>query len=353
VLTKGSRYLYRKARENSYLRSLILPSVNRDFASFGSFQDSQGNTFPLLSGFRDALKPEWASMVNPDAALALPPQTQIQESAVTARVQVGELSCLLQSIGSGIAGNVILEVGCYLGAACYALAENGAREVWGSDVPAYYINQTPLAEFSETFITRARALLNEGRRKLGTLMNKHQAGSQTIRFVEDDICTCALPSNHFDLIVSWSMLEHVQDPSSFFAHTCRILKPGGVAFHDYGSIFSLTGGHSLCTLDFPWGQVRLDATDFERYLNEIRPAEAEVALRFYRLNLNRMTLKEATELAEQTGFAVIGIIPWPQKTHLDLFEDKILDQCTRIYPSATLVDLLSPSIWVLLKKPSQ
>ena len=56
--------------------------------------------------------------------------------------------------------------------------------------------------------------------------------------------------------------------------------------------FSFNGGHSLCTLDFMWGHVRLSETEFERYLIQFRPKENKVAMKFYRNNLNRMTLKK-------------------------------------------------------------
>ena len=89
-----------------------------------------------------------------------------------------------------------------------------------------------------------------------------------------------------------------------------LLRPGGIGYHVYNPFFSANGGHSLCTLDFPWGHVRLDALDFERYLEEIRPADAAQTLRFYRESLNRMTFVDLRATVAAAGLDLVALLPW-------------------------------------------
>jgi len=60
----------------------------------------------------------------------------------------------------------------------------------------------------------------------------------------------ALETASFDAIVSFEMLEHVQQPAAAFAEMARLVRPGGIVYHDYNPFFSSKGGHSLCTLAF-------------------------------------------------------------------------------------------------------
>src|SRR4029079_979735 len=129
--------------------------------------------------------------------------------------------------------------------------------------------------------TALAALRERARSAAGT-------GTGDVTFIEDDITTSALEAASFDVIVSFEVLEHAARPAATFAAIHRLLKPGGVGYHDYNPFFSLIGGHSLCTLDFAWGHARLDHDDFERYLREVRPDAVAQTLRFYDESLNRM-----------------------------------------------------------------
>ena len=43
------------------------------------------------------------------------------------------------------------------------------------------------------------------------------------------------------------------------ANAFRLLRPGGTDYHFYNPFYSLIGGHSISTNDFPKGNARLDA----------------------------------------------------------------------------------------------
>ena len=120
----------------------------------------------------------------------------------------------------------------------------------------------------------------------------------------------------------------------------RLLRPGGIVYHDYNPFFSSKGGHSLCTLAFPWGHARLDAQDFERYLRELRPTELDQALRFYRESLNRMTLADLRAAVAAAGLEPLALVPW--------FERGLV---ASLYPTAVVDDLLATFVAVVARRP--
>jgi len=98
------------------------------------------------------------------------------------------------------------------------------------------------------------------------------------------------------------------------------------------------------------GHARLQDADFERYLSEIRPDEHAVALSFYRNNLNRMTFSDLKGHARQAGLTIVDLLPWTLREHFAHLSPEALEQCRRVYPSVELFDLVSPFVWVLLRK---
>ena len=131
-----------------------------------------------------------------------------------------------------------------------------------------------------------------------------------------------------------------------------LLRPGGVIYHDYNPFFSLNGGHSLCTLDFPWGHARLDHGDFERYLEERRPEAAVQTLRFYDESLNRMTLADlrGADRRRRPGDAghrsVVGSLLIARLT------PDVLPEVRSTYPTATIEDLLATFVSVVVRRPA-
>jgi hypothetical protein len=131
----------------------------------------------------------------------------------------------------------------------------------------------------------------------------------------------------------------------------RLLRPGGILYHDYNPFFSSIGGHSLCTLDFPWGHVRLDAGDFERYLREIRPTEVDQGLRFYTESLNRMTLAEMRAGIVSAGLELLAVVPWYERALVQGVTPDVLAEVQRTYPEATTEDLLATFVAVVARRP--
>ena len=62
-----------------------------------------------------------------------------------------------------------------------------------------------------------------------------------------------IPDKSFDLVVSWSALEHIPDPQAVFLECLRILKPGGYLFLQFGPLYySAWGYHHYTVLRCPY-----------------------------------------------------------------------------------------------------
>lgn len=341
LLWHGGQYL--EESESSYLSSEWQSS-----RIFGRFTSSGGGEISLIRGLRDQIKPNWKAMLVPQVAEP-PASTAVQAKRLdTWREKYYRVNSFLSTFGISIKGKNVLEIGAYDGVTAYTLADAGAGSVLGIDIAAYYINQTKDEEVNRESVGKKNIELKEKREGYRRVIGPHLG--DLVSFSEDDICASSVVSGSMDVIFSWEVMEHVIDPAAAFNEMYRMLKPGGVVFHEYNPFFSLTGGHSLCTLDFLWGHARLTNSDFERYLDQIRPDEKELALSFYHNNLNRMTLSDLQRYIENAGLTPLSILPWPKRKHLDLVTNDILSQCVDVYPTATVNDLISPFVWVLLQK---
>jgi 2-polyprenyl-3-methyl-5-hydroxy-6-metoxy-1,4-benzoquinol methylase len=320
-----------------------------DTEVFGHFRDSHGKEHPLIVGLRDHLKPKWRTMFQPPAES----DQSLSEATVAKGLEawcrrISKMERFLSMHSVTIKGQAVVEIGAYAGATSFALARAGAAHVSGTDIAAYYIHQTPGEEVSKESVAAKNVELTKQRDSFRQAVAA-EIGSR-VSFLEDDICSSSLESESADAIVSWEVLEHLKHPARAFEQMFRILKPGGIAFHEYNPFFSQNGGHSLCTLDIPWGHARLSPQDFERYLREIRPSEEEVAKSFYHENLNRMTTVDLRRHVADAGLTPLSIVSWIEPRHFDELTADALSDTRKSYPSCDLMDLISPTVWVLLKK---
>jgi len=312
------------------------------------FTDSFGNQIELVEGLRDRLKPGWQAMLRAPKTFEVPSPRACMTRMEEWRNRLGRVSAFLNLFSLSFTDKRVVEIGAYDGATAYALTEAGASSVLATDMAAYYIAQAPNAVVSDDAILARNADLARLRQAYRAVVPQELA--QRVSFRQDDICSSELPSDSADVVMSWEVLEHLGRPEDALAEIARVLTPGGFAFHEYNPFFAIDGGHSLCTLDFPWGHARLSAGDFERYLDELRPNERSVALSFYRHNLNRMSLAGLRQHVRRSGLSIPCLLPWCSERHLALMSAESLRQCTGIYPSVELADLVSPTVWVLLQK---
>jgi len=312
------------------------------------FVDGNGVAHPLDPTLRDKLKPGWRTMFDPVAVAASPTDDALRARANKADRVVGEASRLVATIaGVPLAGR-ILEMGCYDGSAAFRLAQGEGREVIASDLARYYVVQRR-GEPSEDDIEAQHVRLADLRERARAIAG---VPAGRVVFVEDDITESRLDPASLDAIVSFEVLEHVRQPAAAFASMARLLKPGGIGYHDYNPFFSLIGGHSLCTLDFPWGHARLDAGDVKRYLQEFRPDAMAQTLRFYTESLNRMTIADLRIAVGSAGLELLAVVPWSDRALIGQLTADVLAEVRRTYPTATAEDLLATFVTVVVRRPS-
>jgi SAM-dependent methyltransferase len=263
------------------------------------------------------------------------------ESLNQARNDVREMLDLIRAYG-GTLGDV-LDVGCDVGLHVHALGEAGARSVTGIDIPAYGARQAE----NRTAAAQSQ-ILSERRKEVGKAFG---LTSGDISFRDVDVAELD-DEESYDLITSWETLEHVSDPSKAFDRMHAALKPGGLAFHKYNPFFAIDGGHSLCTLDFDWGHLRLDESGFRDYLQRYRPSEAGLALEFYKRSLNRMALSDLEHHVDSSGMDLLALVPWADRVLLQAIDREVVHQVSHNYPAATVVDLISARVWLILRRPA-
>ncbi len=312
------------------------------------FVDGHGVRHPLDPALRDALKPAWRTMLDPLTAAQPPSDEALAGRATKARRSVREAAAIVAASTGVELGGRILEIGCYDGAVAFQLTRLPAAEVVASDLARYYVVQRP-GEPAETDIRPQQATLATLRARARAAAG---AGTGVVDFIEDDITASGLEPGTFDAIVSFEVLEHVASPQAAFGAMARLLKPGGIGYHDYNPFFSLIGGHSLCTLDFAWGHIRLDRVDVERYVRELRPDHLAQTMRFFDESLNRMTLVDLRSAIEGAGLELCSLLPWTDRALVGRFEPAVLSEVQRSYPTATAEDLLASFVSVVVRRPA-
>ena len=314
--------------------------------AFAEFTDSDGNTFPLVEGLRKRLSH------NPHGASKTPDREALDAMLSSARASVDTALVILRAHGFRISGSYVLDAGCGDGARGIALIDRGAEHVTASDLmrfhPRPYHCFNPRARDDEY---EAESLESTREALLRAAFGRADDKARRITFAEDDITRSALPSGEFDLVCSWGMLGRVHDAGAAMRQTFRLLKPGGLAFHEYPAFLSLTGGGAGCTLDFPWGHAMLSAKDFGRYVMEFRPEESETAIRLYEGGLNRMSMAECGSSAMAAGLEELCMIDWPREGHASVLTEQALRLVRKLHPSATASDMVSPTVWALFRKP--
>jgi 2-polyprenyl-3-methyl-5-hydroxy-6-metoxy-1,4-benzoquinol methylase len=339
------KFAIHKAKQSKFIQNLFeAPFDLQKFQIIAEFKDSNGNIFPVLQGLRSKIKPGWEGMFTKKTEM--PSAETINHFKTNGMIEAQRIIPIITSYGKKLENSSILEIGCHSGACTYALAELGAQSIVGSEFTGYKVTSVDQNNTSEKKLEEVDDELKYFRANIANAYTK----TSSVSFVDDDICNSTLPKSSFDIICSWDVLEHIHNPQLAFKAIASLLKDNGITIHDYNPFFCLNGGHSPCTLDFLWGHVRLNSADFSRYLDEVRPNEKEMGLSFYNKGLNRMTIADIQEHMKSAGLEVVSLIPFAKEQHLRMVNSDILNQVTAIYPTATMLDLISPRVLVVGRK---
>lgn len=266
--------------------------------------------------------------------VAAPPRAEDVELLVRSYAAgAREILSTLVPLGLDLPRARILEVGCGRGYTTAAFAGEGAAEAVGVDLDV-----------------QADAVPEEMRRVREAL-----AGGREPRVEDADLRALPYEDGSFDAVASLTVLEHVDDLPRAFAELRRVTAPGGLGYHGIDPWFGPAGGHSLCTLDFPWGHVRLDAEDFARYVRELRRHEADEAIEQHETAFQRprRTLAETAAAARAAGFDVVAA--WHTRLpladpHRAWFGTDVLRDCRRLHPAVDAADLLALAATLVLRR---
>lgn len=156
----------------------------------------------------------------------------------------------------------------------------------------------------------------------------------------------------FDIVYSSSTIEHIKNLPDAFKEIRRILKPGGLSIHKYDPFFHPLGGHSLGTLDSPWGHVRLTQESYFEYLKELRPYESDIAIQWVKSALNsNYTMSKVQWFLLCSGF---NIIEWEnQYVNQDerkFLSHEIMSDAFSVNPNLTIQDLLTRKVSFISQK---
>jgi len=183
------------------------------------------------------------------------------------------------------------------------------------------------------------------------LLRQRLAKGRFAELIDADARELPFADETVDLVLSISTVEHLSDTEAVFTELRRVTRPNGLAYHSVHPWFGPTGGHALCSLDFPWGHVQLSDSDVGRYLLEVRTHEAEEATSHYRSAFQhpRLTLDELKGVIERCGFAVLECARSDTDPRYRRLAPHALPAAREIYPAVTTADLLSDAYQLVLR----
>jgi ubiquinone/menaquinone biosynthesis C-methylase UbiE len=158
--------------------------------------------------------------------------------------------------------------------------------------------------------------------------------------------------NTFDMIFSTQTIEHIGDLKSAFNEMNRILKPGGIMYHSYDPYYHPMGGHSFGILDCPWGHVRLDSHEINKYLIKYRKYESDESIKWLRSSIHRThTQSYVQSHLVESGF---NVRYWHNELialdQLSLLNGDIISDAFRIKSDLSIKDLVTRDIIFIAQK---
>ena len=113
-------------------------------------------------------------------------------------------------------------------------------------------------------------------------------------------------NGNFSLINSVAVLEHLNDMDGALKEMNRLIIPGGLMIHSYDPYFHPSGGHAIGILDSPWGHLRVNEQEYDRYLKEFRPYEYQDSLDWYLNGIHRsFPVSDMIRAIHQNNFELI------------------------------------------------
>lgn len=237
----------------------------------------------------------------------------------------------------------ILEIGCGDGLNTALIGRQGAKRAVGIDL--------------DLRVGRGGERGEAVRRLMTEIVKKMNVGEDYNRWLDNipvelsimNATRMDFPDDSFDLAISRSVLEHIHPIEDLFPEIARVVRPGGMVYHEIDPFFWIRGCHKRGLVDIPWAHARLTLDDFRRFVAETE-GEGMADKRLERLTtLNRLTIRDWRSLISNDAFE---IAEWTEST--STFAQEVYNE----YPdvSATLLpgvepgDLLTNRIAVWLRR---
>jgi SAM-dependent methyltransferase len=142
-------------------------------------------------------------------------------------------------------------------------------------------------------------------RQAGTAAGVIDDLPEALSFVRSEPDLIPAGNDEFDIVVTWSVFEHVDNPVRMFSEIERVLKPDGILFLQLWPFFySEHGGHLWPHYDEPFPHLLKNDAQIRQHLNGRRGTDpSRDALNEYD-SLNRLTADQLQAAISVSGLSV-------------------------------------------------
>lgn len=154
-------------------------------------------------------------------------------------------------------------------------------------------------------------------------------------FAQADAARLPVKDASLDIIASYWAFEHFPDYRGVFSEFCRVLRPGGIAYLEFGPLFySSRGSHLYRFLYIPWVHLLFEEEVIFAYLRQINQ---ETWIKTFQ-DLNRVTIGEFRQLVRDSRMTVrywscqmesLGRLPWILRSRLASYSAEDL-RCSNV-----------------------
>jgi SAM-dependent methyltransferase len=142
-------------------------------------------------------------------------------------------------------------------------------------------------------------------------INEELPDADRLAFVKSDVAGIPAPNEAFDVVFSWSVFEHVDQPIAMLHEVRRILKPGGVLFLQIWPFYgSQHGGHLWQSIEEPFAHLTRSPFRLEEELHGKRGTDQSRSADDEFRSLNRITVDalQRAMLAARLRIAKVELI---------------------------------------------
>ncbi len=267
--------------------------------------------------------------------------------AITKRVKRGRrlIENVTRRYGS-LKNSEVLEIGCGDGLNTMLFGLQPVKRAVGIDLDLRLNRRDEKAESIRRVVAGVLETIGAGK-SLEQCLN-----SSRVELLTMEATQMEFPDSSFDLILSRSVLEHIQPVEKALEEMARVIRPQGMIYHEIDPFCWIRGCHKRGLVDIPWAHSRLQLHEYQRFVAESE-GERTADRRLARLKtLNRQTLREWKILMEN---GPCEIVDWAESR--SSFAETVLkeypDVTSTLLPGIEPKDLVVSRIGVWLRKRAE